>query len=98
MYKLKHNLSPSFMHSVFPSMNITYNLRNNLEFKTGNIRTTYSGSETLTFRGPKTCDLVPKNIKASSDLNEFKVKINLWKPEGCVCRMCRVYINNLGFI
>ena len=53
LYKVKHNLSPSFMHSIFPSMNITYNLRNNPEFKTENIHTTYSGSETLTFRGPK---------------------------------------------
>ena len=86
------------MHSVFPSMNITYNLRNNPEFKTENIHTTYSGSETLTFRGPKTWDLVPKNIKESSEFNEFKRKIKLWKPEGCVCSMCRVYLTNLGFI
>ena len=68
------------------------------EFKTENIHTTYSGFETLTFRGPKTWDLVPKGIKESSNLDEFKRKINLWKPEGCVCRMYRVYINNLEFI
>ena len=75
-------------------MNITYNLRNNPEFKTENIHTTYSGSETLTFREPKTWDLVPKNRKESSNLNEFKIKLKLWKLEGCVCKMCRVYINN----
>ena len=77
MYKVKHNLSPSFMHSIFPNMNTTYNLRNNPEFITENIHTTYSGSETLTFRGPKTWDLVPKNMKESSNLNEFKIKIKL---------------------
>ena len=47
MYKVKHNLSPSFMQSIFPSTNKIYNLRNNPEFKTENIRTTHYGSETL---------------------------------------------------
>ena len=98
MYKVKHNLSPSFMHSIFPNMNITYNLRNNPEFRTENIRTTYSCSETLTFCGPKTWDLVPKSIKESSTINEFKGKIKLWRPDGCLCKMCMVYIANLGVI
>ena len=98
MYKVKHNLSPSFMNSIFPSMNITYNLRNNPEFRTENIRTTYSGSETSTFLGSKTWDLVPKSIKESSNINEFKGKIKLWRPDGCLRRMCMVYIANLGFI
>ena len=88
MYKVKHNLSPSFMHSVFPSTNITYNLRNNPEFKTKNIHTTYSGSETLTFRGPKTWELVPKNMMESSKLKEFKRKTKLMETgRMCVCRM-----------
>ena len=98
MYKVKHNLSPSFMQSIFPSTNKIYNLRNNPEFKTENIRTTHYGSETLKFRGPKTWELVPTCIKDSNSLNEFKRKIRVWKPIGCMCRMCKVYIANLGFI
>ena len=47
-------------------------------------------------RGPKTWDLVPQEIKASRNLNEFKRKIKNWKPEGCTCRMCK--IPHLGFI
>ena len=98
MYKVKHNLSPSFMQSIFPGTNKIYNLRNNPEFKTENIRTTHYGSETLKFRGPKTWELVPTYIKDSNRLNEFKRKIRVWKPNGCMCRMCKVYIANLGFI
>ena len=98
MFKVKNNLSPSFMHSIFPDNQNSYNLRNNSAFQTNNIRTTYNGSETLMYRGPKTWDLVPNDIKESSCLNEFKIKIKLWKPEGCTCRMCKVYITNLGFI
>ena len=98
MYKVKNNLSPCFMHSIFPGIDNTYNLRNNPTFRTENIRTTYYGSETLMYRGPKVWELVPQKIKEAGNLAEFKIKIKLWKPEGCTCRMCKVYISNLGFI
>ena len=86
------------MHSIFPSMDNTYNLRNNPSFRTENICTTYYGSEMLMYRGPKTWNLVPQEIKEAGNLHEFKRRIKLWKPEGCTCRMCKVYITNLGFI
>ena len=98
IFKVKNNLSPSFMKSVFPDSLNPYNLRNGPEFKTSNIHTVANGSETITFRGPKTWSLVPDNIKNSQSLSEFKAKIKLWKPEGCTCRICKVYIANLGFI
>ena len=98
MFKVKNNLCPRFMHSIFPEAVNTYNLRNNPSFRTENIRTTYNGTETLTYRGPKTWDLVPNDKKQSITIEEFKIKIKLWKPEGCTCRMCKVFIVNLGFI
>ena len=39
-----------------------------------------------------------KDIKNANSLQEFKLKIKKWKPEGCTCRLCRTYISNLGFI
>ena len=98
MYKVKNDLSPSFMKMIFPLSNNTYLLRNDKEFKTNNFRTVSYGSETITYRGPKTWELVPSNIKSSNSLNEFKEKIKHWKPEGCMCRICKTYISNLGFI
>ena len=98
MFKVKNNLCPSFMHTIFPDAINSYNLRKNPSFKTENIRTTYYGTETLMYRGPKTWELVPINIKQSTTLKEFKRKIKEWKPEGCSCRMCKVFIANVGFI
>ena len=98
MYKIKHNLCPSFMQSIFSTAEKRYNLRNNPEFQTGNVRTVYNGTETISFRGPKTWELVPREIKESQTLNEFKNKIKRWKPIGCTCRLCKVFIPNLGFI
>ena len=98
MFKVKNNLTPNFMNSIFPISNNPYNLRNDTYFKTDNIRTTSYGSETLSFRGPKTWALIPQDIRNSTNLNEFKAKIKKWKPVGCMCRICKIYVPNLGFI
>ena len=98
IYKVKNNISPSFMHFLFPETENPYYLRSNPSFKTSNIRTVYYGSETLMYRGPKIWNLLPVDIKESNSLIEFKRKIKSWKQKGCTCRMCIPFIPNLGFI
>ena len=98
MYKVINNISPSFMKFIFPETSNPYNLRNKNPFETSNIHSVYYGQETLYFRGPKTWALVPAEIKQSKSISEFKNKIKKWKPIGCMCRICKIYINNLGFL
>ena len=98
MYKVKNNLSPSFMKIIFPLSNNPYHLRNRQIYATENIRTVSYGLETKSYRGPKTWALVPDKIKNSTNLLEFQTKIKQWKPQGCSCRLCKVYIANPGFI
>ena len=98
MFKVKNNLSPVFMKNVFSNSTNPYNLRNMPEFGTSNVHTVHNGTETISFRGPKTWSLVPQEIKNSKSLIEFKNKIKYWKPVGCMCRLCKTYIYNLGFI
>ena len=98
MFKVKNMLSPICINSLFTLSENPYNLRNDYYFNTENVRTVTYGSETLSFRGPKTWALVPNEIKNSATLKLFKEKIKLWKPEGCSCRLCKVYISQVGFI
>ena len=98
IYKVKNNLSPTIMEGIFLIREIPYDLRNKNPFQSGKVRTVFNGTETISFRGPKTWDIVPEDIKKSISLMEFKSKIRKWKPKGCSCRLCKVYINNLGFI
>ena len=98
IYKVKNNLSPSFMKNIFIEHKKPYNLRNNPEFKTSNVHTVFNGTETITSRGPKTWTLVPSHIKKSKSVSEFKDKIKYWEPVGCECRLCKVYVQDLGFI
>ena len=98
MFKINTNLSPSFLNTIFPSSQNPYNLRNKNIYRTENIRTVFYGSETIAFRGSKTWALLPADIKNSKTLNEFKTKIKYWKPQGCTCMICKIYVHNLGFV
>ena len=98
MFKIKNNLSPILMQGLFPIHENNYDLRNKRCWETSNVRTTCYGTETLLFRGQKTWQLIPPEIKDSKNLNEFKNKIRKWKPEGCTFRQCKVFIHDLGFI
>ena len=98
MYKIKNNLSPSFLSDIFPQSQNPCELCDDNICKTENIHTVFYGSETVSFQGPKTWEIIPDNIKNSNNLNEFKAKIKSWKPERYACRICKVYVQNLGVI
>ena len=98
MFKIKNNLSPPLMKEIFKENTNPYDLRNKRSWKPPNVRTVRYGSETIRYRGPKTWDMVPQNIKDSVSLAEFKSKIKTWKPNDCACRLCKTSIPQLGFI
>ena len=98
LYKVHHGLAPELMNDIFKKRNVTYNFRKNSTFETRNIKSVYYGSETISFLGPKIWERLPSNIKDSENLNIFKSNIKSWKPENCPCRLCRLYIADIGFI
>ena len=98
IYKVKNNLSPTFVSDIFQIRDTPYNFRNMNPFISTNVNTVYNGTETIYFRGPKTWALVPEDIKNATSLSTFKSKIKQWNPKGCTCRLCKTYIQNIGFI
>ena len=44
--------------------------------------------------------MIPEEIRQGNSLIEIKKRIKLWEPEDVctLCRLCKAYINNLGFI
>ena len=56
----------------------------------------YKGTESLSFLGPKIWDILPDTSKDLPNLNSFKVA--LWRPVNCPCRICKVFIANVGFV
>ena len=98
MFKIKNNLAPNLLSEIFSQYQPTYGLRNNRSWNNSNVRTVYYGKETLSYRGPKTWELLPYSLKNVESLQEFKTRIKSWKPEGCTCRLCKSFIPDLGFL
>ena len=97
LYKVRNGLAPEIMNDVFQINPSIYNLRN-AEFKTENVKTVHYGTESLSFLGPKIWKLIPLEIKDSTTLQIFKNKIKAWVPENCPCRLCKVFIQDVGFV
>jgi len=80
MYKIKNNMSPPLMKDIFIQKENTYNLRNKQPWEIRPVKSVYNGTETLSFRGPKTWDMLPNSIKQSESLQEFTYNVKKWKP------------------
>ena len=72
-------LAPTIMNSMLEKRNDSYNLRNFQEFLTETRRTVSYGLETLSYRSPQLCSLLPENIKEVESLENFKKKVINWK-------------------
>ena len=98
MFKVKNNIAPEIMKELFAPKMSSYDLRNNNSFKRRRVKSVWHGTESVSYLGPKIWDLVPNEIKESESLNGFKFKIKSWVPEGCPCRICKIYLGQVGFI
>ena len=93
MYKVKQLMCPMPFQKLF-----TPAVRGKNEWVIPSLKSVNKGLETIRYRGPKTWELVPKDIKNSLSLSVFKSKIKKWKPSGCTCRLCKIYVPNLGYL
>ena len=76
----------------------SYNTRRDNIVHTRAVKSVYNGTETISFRAQKTWNTIPNDIKNVTSLNEFKTKIKQWQPVNCTCRLCKTYINGIGFV
>ena len=99
MFKVKNKLAPAPLYEVF-KVNTTssYNLRTVSDFELPRVRTTNFGTESLSYLGPKLWETVPLSIRNVESLQAFKNKIKNWTPDKCPCRLCRNYVQNLGYV
>ena len=98
MFKVKNNIAPEIMKKLFAPKMSPYDVRNSNSFKRRGINSVWYDIELVFYLDPKIWDLVPNEIKESESLNTFKLKIKRWAPEGCPCRICKIYLGQVGFI
>ena len=98
LYKVKNGLSPKIMNELFSLHSVNYNLRSEDVFLSRNVRTVRYGTESLSYLAPKIWSLIPSKIKEVNSLNSFKEGIKTWVSTACPCRLCKTYIQQVGFV
>ena len=63
-----------------------------------NFSSVYHETENISYLGQKIWDILPTDYKSIGNLDIFKIKIKKWKPENCFCRLCKFYIDRVGFL
>ena len=96
LYKVAYGISPKIMRLVFPTKENEQYPWNDI-FKRCNVKTVSWGTETLSHIGPKIWSIIPLSLK-KLPYKEFRKAIRSWDPEGCPCRMCKYYLQGVGFI
>ena len=61
-------------------------------------KTVNHGLEGLSYIGSKLCNSMPSHMKEIDSINEFKHVIKSWKPDLCSFRLCKVYLQNIGYL
>ena len=96
--KIVKGVAPPIMNSLFQFRCNTNNIRNFQEIFTENRKTLKYGTETVTYQAPFVWANLHTKYKNAKSLAEFKSKIKERKCDFFQCRLCKKYVQNLGFI
>ena len=87
---------PEILTEIFAQKESNYSLRNSTALQ-GRSTAMY-GSETISSFGPKIWDILPTELKKIVSPTLFKKKILKWAQKNCPCRLCKTYVQNIGFL
>ena len=98
MSKVANNMSPDIMNGVFKLRNTQIKAYIDLETHTEPIHSAYIRTESASYLGPKIWEQISAEIKNKDSLDGFKKEIKKWKATECPCRICKTFVQNLGFV
>ena len=78
--------------------NVTHSLRSGQVLERRYNKTNNFGVESISTLVAKVWALVPKTLRQLTSLNSFKQVIKKWNPSNCPCRLCKICVQNVGFI
>ena len=99
MFKVYTKISPETIQEVFQVKEQgNYNLRNQTDFVIPQVKSENHGLESTRFLGPKKWESLPNYLKNKESVDSFKTAIKRWKPESCPSRLCKTYLQNMGYL
>ena len=73
-------------------------LRSHNDFFLPQVNTVHYGHDSLRYFGCKIWEIIPQEIELCGTLENFKLHIKKWIPSQCPCRLCKVYLDGVGYI
>ena len=98
MFKVHSGLSSPIFKELFHKRTLNYELQHPSQFKIPRTESVYNGSESIAYLGPKIWNMVPSELKEMSSISSFKKAIKEWYPSNHPGRLCKRYLENIGFI
>ena len=98
IFKVKMNIGPEIMKEVFEIVEGSQALRNEPKLKSRKIHSVRYGIETASFVGARVWNSLPSDLKQCKSLELFKSKIKNWIPENCPCKLCKTYLQRIGYV
>ena len=98
IFRIKKGFAPPIMESILKGKNNTYNFRHFQEFETERKRTVYFGLEAISYRSPQLWSLLQEHMRQLNSLDQFKRTVRQWVCNTCQCRLCEVYLHNVGLL
>ena len=91
-------MTPEILTEIFPQKESNYSLRNSTALQGRSIKTVMYDSETKSSLGPKIWNILLTELKKIMSPTLFKKKTREWGPKNCPCRLCKTYVQSIGFL
>ena len=86
------------MKDIFAVRNTVYDLRQDNDSQLPKVQRTTYGIEAISFLRNRLWSTLPNIIKQARTLSIFKSHIKFWKGENRNCRLCKIYIPQVGYL
>ena len=98
MYEAVNNLPGGNLSKFFVRNNHNYNLRSRSELTVLSINTVFKGQNSISHFGSVIWNSIPAELREINSFQVLKSEIKAWRPTKCPCKLCKNYIENLGFV
>ena len=98
MFKVKIGCAPDIMKEIFEIENRNYNFRHNFLINGVTLDRYITALKQLSLLTQKYGTPLPSSSKDATPLKSFKVNLKRSIPENCPCRLCKTYIQRVGFL
>ena len=98
LFQVKKRITNLILYDNFPLTSVDYNARSQIDFSVASVNTSHIGLKFLRYFSSKVWNMVSLERKNLNDVEMFKSKIIKWEARQCKCKLCVLYVHNIGYI